>query len=49
MKIRLHGTLSELQESVERLKEVFEVVSVSKTYKDRGESALYRVYVEVRL
>lgn len=49
MKIRLHGTLDEVNEAAERLKETFIVVSISNPYKDRGDSSLYRVYVEVRL
>lgn len=48
MKIRLRGTLPEVQAAAERLKVVFAVVSISKPYKDRGESVLYRVYVEIR-
>lgn len=49
MKIRLHGTLEEVQEAAKQLDRVFQVVSVSEPYKDRGKSELYRVYVEVRL
>lgn len=49
MKIRLHGTLDEINEAAERLKQTFTVVSVSAPYKDRGNSSLYRLYVEVRL
>lgn len=48
MKIRLRGTSSEVEKAAEKLKEVFNVVSVSKPYKDRGDSQLFRVYVEVR-
>lgn len=49
MKIRLHGTLDEVKDGIERLKNIFQVVSVSNPYKDRGESELYRVYVDVRM
>jgi hypothetical protein len=44
----LHGTLQEVRQASEKLHEVFQVVSVSEPYKDRGQSELYRVYVEVR-
>lgn len=49
MKLRLHGTPEECAETVGRLRQVFDVVSVSEQYKDRGEGKLVRVYVEVRL
>lgn len=49
MKIRLHGLLDEVNEGIERLRASFDIVSISKPYKDRGESELFRVYVEVRL
>lgn len=49
MKIRLHGTAAECTEAAERLRKVFDVVSVSVPYSDRGESSLVRIYVEVRL
>ena len=48
MKIRLHGTLDEVMEATEKIKSMFKVVSVSSPYKDRGESELYRIYIEVR-
>lgn len=49
MKVRLHGTLGEVAEATRRLVEVFDVVSVSEPYPDRGASVLVRVYLEVRL
>jgi hypothetical protein len=49
MKLRLHGTPGEVAEAADRLARVFEVVSVSPPYPDRGASVLVRVYVEVRL
>ncbi len=49
MKLRLHGTLGEVAEAVDRLPGVFEVVAVSPPYPDHGASVLVRVYVEVRL
>lgn len=48
MKIRLHGTEDERREAVDRLRLVFNVVSVSEPYADRGQSSLVRVYVETR-
>lgn len=35
-------------EAAEKIKRTFKVVSVSSPYKDRGESELYRIYIEVR-
>lgn len=48
MKIRLTGTLEELEQAVEKLKTAFEVVSASKPYANRN-STEYRVYVEIKL
>jgi hypothetical protein len=48
VKIRLEGTPQECQQAP-RLAELFEVVSVSDPYPNRGASRLVRVYVEVRL
>lgn len=49
MKIRLHGTIEELNEAIVIIKANFIVVSISKAYKNRGGSLLHRVYVEVRI
>jgi hypothetical protein len=49
VKIRLEGTLEECQQVAPRLAEVFEVVSVSDPYPNRGRSRVVRVYVEIRL
>lgn len=49
MKIRLEGTAEECQQAAPRLAELFEVVSVSDSYPNRGRSRLVRIYVEVRL
>ena len=48
MKIRLTGTLEELEQAVEKMKTAFEVVGISKPYANRN-SAEYRIYVEVKL
>jgi hypothetical protein len=48
VKIRLEGTPKECAQAAPRLAEVFEVVSVSDPYPNRGHSLLVRVYVEVR-
>lgn len=47
MKIRLHGTIDEVERAIEKIRSVFRVVSISNPYPDRRGS-LYRVYVEVR-
>jgi hypothetical protein len=49
MRLRLHGTPAECQTATRRLTEVFDVVSVSGPYPDRGRSVLVRVYLELRL
>jgi hypothetical protein len=49
VKIRLEGTPQECEQAAPRLAEVFDVVSVSDPYPNRGRSLLVRVYVEVRL
>jgi hypothetical protein len=49
VKIRLEGTPTECDQAAPRLAEVFDVVSVSDPYPNRGRSQLVRVYVEVRL
>jgi single-stranded DNA-binding protein len=48
VKIRLEGTAEECQQATVRLAEVFDVVSISDPYRNRGRSRLVRVYVEVR-
>ncbi len=49
MKLRLHGTPAECDLAARRLADVFQVVSVSQPYPDRGTSVLVRAYLEVRL
>jgi hypothetical protein len=49
VKVRLHGTPTEIAKATRRLLEVLDVVSVSQPYRDRGASVLVRVYLEVRL
>jgi hypothetical protein len=49
VKIRIEGTLEECQQATPQLAEVFDVVSVSDPYPNRGRSRLVRVYVEIRL
>jgi hypothetical protein len=49
VKIRLEGTPKECEQAAPRLAEVFDVVSISDPYPNRGRSLLVRVYVEVRL
>lgn len=47
VEIRLRGLLNQLEALVDTLRINFTVVSVSKPYKDRGDSELYRIYVKV--
>jgi hypothetical protein len=47
VKIRIIGSPAEAADAVERLRQVFEVVSVSDPYPCRN-STRVRVYVEVR-
>jgi hypothetical protein len=49
VKIRIEGTPKECQQATPQLAELFEVVSISDPYPNRGHSRLVRVYVEVRL
>jgi hypothetical protein len=49
VKIRLEGTPQECQQATSGLAEVFDVISVSQPYPNRGRSRLVRVYVEIRL
>lgn len=49
MKIRIEGTPQECQQATPRLAEVFDVVSISQPYPNRGQTRLVRVYVEIRL
>ena len=49
MRLRLHGTPAECEATARRLAEVFDVVSVSGPYPDRGRSVLVRVHLELRL
>lgn len=48
MKIRLMGNNEELEIGVEKLRETFEIISVSAPYKNRN-STESRVYVEVKV
>jgi hypothetical protein len=49
MTIRLHGTRQEVADAIGVLFEVFQVVSVTGPYLDRGASTLVRMYLEIRL
>jgi hypothetical protein len=46
VKLRLHGTAEECEETVELLGSIMLIQSVSEPYPDRGRSVLVRVYVE---
>ena len=45
MKIRLEGTVEEIDAAAEKLRQIFRVESVSKPYKNRN-SDLHRVYID---
>ena len=49
MRLRAHGTPEECRQVVDKLAGLFHVVSVSKSYPDRGASELVRVYLDIRL
>jgi hypothetical protein len=49
VKIRIEGTPEEWQQATSQLAEVFDIVSISDPYPNRGQSRLVRVYVEIRL
>lgn len=49
MKMRVMGTLDELNHARELLNDVFEVLEVSQPFRNRGDSKLYRMYVEAAL
>ena len=55
MKIRLHGTTTEVETAATLLREIaaghptFQIVSESTDYPDRGASTLVRRYLETRL
>lgn len=47
MKMRLQGTLPEIEAALARLRQIFEITYKSAPYKDRA-GAGYRVYIEVK-
>jgi hypothetical protein len=49
VKIRLEGTPQECQQAGPQLAELFEVVSISDPYPNRGRSRLVRIHLEIRL
>ncbi|MDO4672397.1 MAG: hypothetical protein Q4A76_05755, partial [Porphyromonadaceae bacterium] len=46
IKIRLHGTLEEIEETTRIIREQFDVLSESKPYADRGKREYYRCYMD---
>ena len=46
IKIRLHGTLEEVNEAKQKIESVFTVLAESKPYKDRGKNEYYRIYFD---
>lgn len=47
MKIRLTGEVAELEQAIEKIKAIFDVIDVSKLYKNRN-SLEYRIYITVK-
>lgn len=45
-KIRVGGTLEEIEKALEIIRDQFEILNESKPYSDRGKSKYYRVYLE---
>lgn len=46
VRIRLSGTLEEIEKAKKSIENALEVLSVSKPYRDRGKTELWRVYLE---
>lgn len=49
IKMRLHGTEKEIQESIKSLEKEFKLLSVSEPYPDRGKSQYVRVYIDAEI
>ncbi len=49
MKIRVQGLDEEVREAINLMQPVFDVISVSGNYQNRGDSREVRVYLEVRM
>jgi hypothetical protein len=49
MKFRITGTLAELRRARALLGETFDVREASEPYPNRGDSTLYRLYVDAEL
>ena len=47
MKIRLEGTIKEIEESIKDLESIYNITYKSKEYRNRGSSEIYRVYITV--
>lgn len=49
IKIRLQGTLEEIAYAQKQLESVFQVLSESEPYKDRGKMEYWRIYLDCKL
>ena len=49
IKIRLHGTLEEINEAKKKIEDTFVVLAESKPYKDRGKNEYYRIYLDCEM
>ena len=48
MKVRIEGDLDEIVEVFDVVKKSFEVIDVSKPYKNRDADNIFRCYIEIR-
>ncbi len=46
IKIRLHGTWSEIKKAQKQIEDVFHVLHVSEPCMDRGKTEYWRVYMD---
>lgn len=46
IKIRLHGTKTEIEKAKEEIQNLFTVLYESEPYRDRGKSQYYRCYMD---
>lgn len=49
MKIRLMGTVEEIDLALIKLQQTFNVIYKSGLYANRGSDVIYRMYIEVKL
>jgi len=47
VEMRVSGLLPELEELIKKIKQDYNVVSVSEPYKNKGENKIYRIYIKL--